>query len=72
MRGKLDNVVLLSIRFDTGGPGSCLKRYSDPTFFRRTSTSGKVSLEKVRSDKKAQKIKVCTENLGVVLCALLE
>ncbi|XP_023541544.1 protein SCAR3-like isoform X1 [Cucurbita pepo subsp. pepo] len=44
-------------KFDTGGPGSCLKRYSDPTFFRRTSTSGKVSLEKVRSDKKAQKIK---------------
>ncbi|XP_022139966.1 protein SCAR3-like isoform X2 [Momordica charantia] len=44
-------------KFDTGGPGSCLKRYSDPTFFKRTSTSGKVSLEKVRSDKKAQKIK---------------
>ncbi|XP_022994964.1 protein SCAR3-like isoform X2 [Cucurbita maxima] len=44
-------------KFDTGGPGSCLKRYSDPTFFRRISTSGKVSLEKVRSDKKAQKIK---------------
>ncbi|XP_071724603.1 uncharacterized protein [Rutidosis leptorrhynchoides] len=22
-------------KFDTGGPGSCLRRYSDPTFFRR-------------------------------------
>lgn len=53
-------------RFDTGGPGSCLKRYSDPTFFKRTSTSGKVSLEKVRSDKKAHKVKVCSENLGVI------
>ncbi|XP_011657763.1 protein SCAR3 isoform X2 [Cucumis sativus] len=44
-------------KFDTGGPGSCLKRYSDPTFFKRMSTSGKISLEKVRSDKKAHKIK---------------
>ncbi|XP_038894032.1 protein SCAR3 isoform X2 [Benincasa hispida] len=44
-------------KFDTGGPGSCLKRYSDPTFFKRTSTFGKISLEKVQSDKKAHKIK---------------
>ncbi|XP_023000931.1 protein SCAR3-like isoform X2 [Cucurbita maxima] len=44
-------------KFDTRGPGSCLKRYSDPTFFKKTSTSGKISLEKVRSDKKAHKIK---------------
>ncbi|KAL0535005.1 hypothetical protein IC582_029315 [Cucumis melo] len=44
-------------KFDTGGPGSCLKRYSDPTFFKRMSTSGKISLEKVRSDKKVHKIK---------------
>ncbi|KAG7019579.1 Protein SCAR3 [Cucurbita argyrosperma subsp. argyrosperma] len=44
-------------KFDTRGPGSCLKRYSDPTFFKKTSTSGKISLEKVRSEKKAHKIK---------------
>ncbi|GMI93482.1 WASP (WISKOTT-ALDRICH SYNDROME PROTEIN)-FAMILY VERPROLIN HOMOLOGOUS PROTEIN 2 [Hibiscus trionum] len=24
-------------KFDAGGPGSCLKRYSDPTYFRRAS-----------------------------------
>ncbi|KAI3456155.1 hypothetical protein Pfo_012818 [Paulownia fortunei] len=45
-------------RFDPGGPGSCLKRYSDPTFFKRASAaSGEASTEKVSKDKKGHKIK---------------
>ncbi|KAL3615129.1 hypothetical protein CASFOL_040790 [Castilleja foliolosa] len=45
-------------RFDTGGPGSCLKRYSDPTFFKRASVaSGDASAERTSKDKKGRKIK---------------
>ncbi|XP_047947860.1 protein SCAR3-like isoform X1 [Salvia hispanica] len=45
-------------RFDAGGPGSCLKRYSDPTFFKRASvTSGEASIDKSSKEKKARKAK---------------
>ncbi|KAL7243569.1 hypothetical protein ACSBR1_015882 [Camellia fascicularis] len=41
-------------KFDTGGPGSCLKRYSDPTFFRRASANSReANVEKVSKDRKA-------------------
>ncbi|XAR66568.1 hypothetical protein NMG60_11012847 [Bertholletia excelsa] len=40
-------------KFDTGGPGSCLKRYSDPTFLRRASAKiGETNYE-VSEDRKA-------------------
>lgn len=39
-----------SFRFDPGGPGSCLRRYSDPTIFIKASeTSGDAS-QKVAKD----------------------
>ncbi|KAE7995843.1 hypothetical protein FH972_000608 [Carpinus fangiana] len=45
-------------KFDTGGPGSCLKRYSDPTLFRKASgTSGEVTTGKIQIDKKARRSK---------------
>ncbi|KAL3820294.1 hypothetical protein ACJIZ3_006199 [Penstemon smallii] len=45
-------------RFDSGGPGSCLKRYSDPTFFKRASVaSGEATTEKIPIDKNGHKIK---------------
>lgn len=45
-------------RFDPGGPGSCLKRYSDPTFFKRASVaSGEASIDKIPKEKKSRKIK---------------
>ncbi|XP_057949845.1 protein SCAR1 isoform X2 [Malania oleifera] len=45
-------------KFDTGGPGSCLKRYSDPTYFKRVSASyDEANIDKVRRDKKARKSK---------------
>ncbi|KAL2473688.1 Protein SCAR1 [Forsythia ovata] len=45
-------------KFDPGGPGSCLKRYSDPTFFRRAS-AGAVEARpvKIPKDKKGRRIK---------------
>ncbi|XP_051135618.1 protein SCAR1-like isoform X2 [Andrographis paniculata] len=53
----LPNLHLLD-RFDTGGPGSCLKRYSDPTFFKRSSVaSGVVSAKKISKDKKSRRFK---------------
>ncbi|RZB96425.1 protein SCAR1-like isoform X1 [Glycine soja] len=51
--------VHLLDKFDTGGPGSCFRRYSDPTFFQRVSTdsdksySGKT--EKARESHKSKK-----------------
>lgn len=46
-------------RFDTGGPGSCLKRYSDPTFFKRVSARpDEANTEKVQRDRKARRSKV--------------
>ncbi|CAK9152606.1 unnamed protein product [Ilex paraguariensis] len=45
-------------KFDTGGPGSCLKRYSDPTFFKRASAKSiEAKVVKVRKDKKSCRIK---------------
>ncbi|GMP74329.1 hypothetical protein CsSME_00031780 [Camellia sinensis var. sinensis] len=47
-------------KFDTGGPGSCLKRYSDPTYFRRASANSReANVEKVSKDRKACRSKVC-------------
>ncbi|KAI7985742.1 DNA topoisomerase 2 [Camellia lanceoleosa] len=44
--------------FDTGGSGSCLKRYTDPTIFRRASArSGEASVEKISKDRKARRSK---------------
>ncbi|KAI4368131.1 hypothetical protein MLD38_016725 [Melastoma candidum] len=45
-------------KFDPGGAGSCLRRYSDPTFFRKVSTStDETNSLRVRGEKKARKIK---------------
>ncbi|XP_052183308.1 protein SCAR3 isoform X2 [Diospyros lotus] len=45
-------------KFDSGGPGSCLKRYSDPTFFRRASTiTGEGNVGRASKDGKARQSK---------------
>ena len=55
----LDSYLCFAIRFDAGGPGSCLKRYSDPTYFKRASGSSiEEDAEKVPRDKKTCKSKV--------------
>ncbi|OVA06240.1 SCAR/WAVE family [Macleaya cordata] len=43
-------------KFDKGGPGSCLRRYSDPSFFKRAvANSEMLSGDKVQKEKKARK-----------------
>lgn len=45
-------------KYDTGGPGSCLKRYSDPTFFKKESVaSDEATTGKIEIDKKARRNK---------------
>lgn len=47
----IKNVTLNSwwvlFRFDVNGPGSCLKRYSDPTHFKSASRASKLPETKV-------------------------
>ncbi|KAL4563299.1 hypothetical protein LXL04_027339 [Taraxacum kok-saghyz] len=46
-------------KYDIGGPGSCFKRYSDPTYFKRTSSSSpyETHLQNVPKEKKARRYK---------------
>ncbi|XP_073150142.1 protein SCAR3 isoform X2 [Henckelia pumila] len=45
-------------RFDPGGPGSCLKRYSDPTLFKRASVAfGEASSKNISKNRQSRKIK---------------
>nr|GEV12678.1 SCAR/WAVE family [Tanacetum cinerariifolium] len=45
-------------KFDIGGPGSCFKRYSDPTYFKRTSAGRyEAHLQSVPREKKARRNK---------------
>ncbi|XP_058750162.1 protein SCAR3-like [Vicia villosa] len=46
-------------KFDTGGPGSCFRRYSDPTFFKKVSAVSEEryseKTEKARKSRKSKK-----------------
>ncbi|KAK9064285.1 hypothetical protein SSX86_015665 [Deinandra increscens subsp. villosa] len=45
-------------KFDIGGPGSCFRRYSDPTYFKRSSTGPyEAHLQSVPREKKARRNK---------------
>lgn len=45
-------------KFDIGGPGACFKRYSDPTYFKRTSAGPyEAHLQSVPREKKARRKK---------------
>ncbi|KAK4589671.1 hypothetical protein RGQ29_020297 [Quercus rubra] len=44
-------------KFDTGGPGSCLKRYSDPTFFKKVPFTSDEATEKTQANRKARRSK---------------
>lgn len=55
----ISSYFCFAFRFDAGGPGSCLQRYSDPTFFKRASGSSiEEDVEKVPRDKRTCKSKV--------------
>ncbi|KAJ7968706.1 protein SCAR3-like isoform X2 [Quillaja saponaria] len=53
-------------KFDTGGPGSCLKRYSDPTFFKRVSVNideqFPEKVQRVRKTRRSKKKKSFRKN----------
>ncbi|KAL9687630.1 hypothetical protein QQ045_032035 [Rhodiola kirilowii] len=44
-------------KFDSNGPGSCLKKYSDPTFFRKASPISDEAADKAEKDKKRSRRK---------------
>ncbi|XP_010277027.1 PREDICTED: protein SCAR3 [Nelumbo nucifera] len=45
-------------KFDAGGPGACLKRYSDPSYFKRAMANSELmNADKSQKDKKARKSK---------------
>ncbi|CAK8578547.1 unnamed protein product [Lathyrus sativus] len=53
-------------KFDTGGPGSCFRRYSDPTFFKRVSAVSEEryseKTEKARKSRKSKKRRASRRN----------
>lgn len=48
---------MIFIRFDVAGAGACLKRYTDPSFFKVETAPSEPSLE-VHREKKFRKVKV--------------
>lgn len=50
------NDFFVSIRFDVAGAGACLKRYSDPSFYKTELAS--TETKKAKREKKSRKIKV--------------
>lgn len=52
------NLLIIYSRFDVAGAGACLKRYTDPSFFKAESAfSGTEPVEGQR-EKKVRKVKV--------------
>lgn len=45
-------------RFDVAGAGACLKRYTDPSFFKVEVSSYEMMNAEAQRDKKIRKIKV--------------
>lgn len=51
--------LFLWLRYDRAGNGACLKRYSDPSYFRRAwATSEPEKAQQIQKEKKLKKIKV--------------
>ena len=49
---------MILIRFDVAGAGACLKRYTDPSFFKvETASSGMTTVD-IQREKKTRKVKV--------------
>ncbi|EXB74344.1 hypothetical protein L484_001553 [Morus notabilis] len=49
-------VVLL--RFDVAGAGTCLKRYTDPSFFKIEAASSLIATVEIQREKKNRKVKI--------------
>ncbi|KAL6002909.1 hypothetical protein ACLOJK_023131 [Asimina triloba] len=53
--------LFLLDKFDIAGAGACLKRYSDPSFFKTEFSHSKKKKSEVQRETKARKIKVCIQ-----------
>lgn len=49
---------LILIRFDVAGAGACLKRYTDPSFFKVEAASSGMATVEYQREKKTRKAKV--------------
>lgn len=49
---------MASYRFDVAGAGACLKRYTDPSFFKVEAASSTTATAEVQREKKNRKMKV--------------
>ena len=49
-------LLIFSIRFDIAGAGACLKRYTDPSFFKLETSA--TATANVQREKKIRKAKV--------------
>lgn len=49
---------MILTRFDVAGAGACLKRYTDPSFFKVESTSSQMATVDIQREKKTRKVKV--------------
>ncbi|EXC10078.1 hypothetical protein L484_001563 [Morus notabilis] len=48
---------LASNRFDVAGAGTCLKRYTDPSFFKIEAASSLIATVEIQREKKNRKVK---------------
>ena len=55
---KIFPFCMASNRFDVAGAGACLKRYTDPSFFKVDSSSSGMMNAEVQREKKTRKAKV--------------
>ena len=53
-------------RFDIAGAGACLKRYTDPSFFKAESASSRIVKSEVHREKKIRKGKVLLWNYHIM------
>lgn len=60
-------------RFDIDGAGACLKRYSDPTYFKRSLTNSDMKKERnIQNEKKAHRRKVSLHTiLGITFVLII-
>ena len=49
---------MVSNRFDVAGAGACLKRYTDPSFFKVEAAASGIATGEIQREKKNRKVKV--------------
>lgn len=60
----------LTDRYDIGGEGACLKRYTDPSFFKTDSACSTVLQEGIQNERRPLKAMVINDIKRVVVTSL--